>query len=285
MYNFDVVINLDPHKVTWAQSLIESAQKNKVAVISQKEAAKRKNNYLFIGDEINESLFTGNSGKNIYFLAASSIPPSDQSTKKMIDLEVSNIKWAYKTIVVSREEKNKITKTYKELERRIVLSGFPLDMTKIKSFLKEGKVENSVCFLGQLREIKNPNFEIRLVKYLSKRGFLCSHFSPWGNPYKKSLLKNGARVIENIRGEDYLKKLSTYQFFISTSSYESLCVSGIEAYLLNCTPITPNNSGFKDWCPSTNRYDNFSKKDVFSLIIKLKGQKLDNKKLNWYSDD
>lgn len=284
-YNFDIVINLDPQKITWASSFIKAARKNKIAVVSQKEAMKRKNNRIFIGDKINKQLFEKVPGKNVYFLAASSIYPSDNSKKKQINLEISNIRWSDKTIVVSREEKNKIVTQYKSLKNKIVTLGFPIDIAMLKGIAKRSnKKENSVCFLGELRKIKNPDFEIKLGSYLIKHGFFCTHLSPGKNKYKKTLCKKGFEVIENIKGDVYLSNLSTYQFFIATSKYESLCISGLEAALLNCIPITPDSSGFKDWCPKKYRYDSRSLKNILNLMFNLKSQKHHLKKLNQYSD-
>lgn len=198
---------------------------------------------------------------------------------------MDNIDWADLTIVVSNSEYNKIVGVNEELGRKVKVFGFPIDFSRLRKFKGRKKKKGSVCFLGETRAIKNPEFEVALIQFLSSKEYKCFHLSPSFVSYKDRLLSSGCRVVEGVRGERYFSLLSKFEFFISTSHYESLSVSGIEAFLLGCVPFVPDHSGFIDWCPPENRYRVFKKEIIFETMLKAREDSDKEVDLSWYSAD
>jgi hypothetical protein len=284
MKNLVIVSNLFRGQVTWSNSFISCAIKNGIEVVSEGDAADFSVNKIFIGDSIKKEPYT-TQGKNIYFLGASSVSPSDYPTPEKINLEVENMKWSDLTIVVSRSEQDKVLGLDKRLKNKVKVMGFPIDFSRIRKYKKRNKKRRSVCFLGETRKIKNSEFELKLIKFLNQKRFDSFHLSPKKVGIKNELISLGCKVIEYITGDEYLKLLSSFDFFISTSFYESLSVSGIEAFFLGCKPIVPDHSGFMDWCPQGNRYKDFDEQLVFNTIQKVSGNESNDKILKWYSGE
>jgi len=279
-----VVKNINIDKVTWAKTFIESADKYGLEVVEEFDADRPEMSRLYLGDTINKNkLFDRNTNKkNIFFLAASSVCPSDDESREQIKIESENLKWADLNLVVSSSERKKITYLGKTVLDKTMLSGFPIDTMMIKSYFNKNKLKNSICFLGEDRHIKNIEFEARVCRYLTNHGFNCVHLSPREIINERLLAKSGCKLLANISGRAYLRQLSKFKFFISTSFYESLCVSGIEAMLLGTIPIVPNHSGFVDWCPEKLRYCKNDITSIYSLIQENMNRRIDDSKLSFY---
>lgn len=272
-----VVTNIDVKNVTWARSYLDSASRAGIEIVDP--LSYKPGSHIYIGDNIPPvNRFTGD--KNYYFLAASSLPPSDSPTADDVEIELNNIQRTDATLLVSNAEKQKINRVYPEVSGKLVVNGFPVDIDRIMRHRSE-KVPKTVCFLGQSREIKNPDFEIELVQELVRSGFECFHSSPSTLTRRKDLEKVGCYTYENIRGRRYFKLVSSCQYYISTSKYESLGVSGIEASLLGCVAITPRNTGQADWCPPAQTYENYDSKEVVDIVRSRPVPEV-NPKLDWY---
>ena len=216
-------------------------------------------------------------------MGASSVPLSDSISQNEIDTEFFNMDWANLVLLVSNAEKSKILSRRSDLDNKIQVNGFPIDIDGLMTIKKTAKYPCSIVFLGQTRKIKNVDFEIELINRLKKHGFAVYHLSSREISQKKYLEQAGCVVVEGVESKRYWKLLSKFQFFASTSFYESLCVSGIEASVLGCVPIVPNHSGFTDWCPSKLRYEPFDSNNVMDIIDKNKGLDSFSIDLSWYS--
>lgn len=274
-----IVCNLDTSHTTWANTYIRSALDNGIRVTSDCTFPVER---IFIGDEIPISNINDRQ-KHIYFLGASSIRPSDSESQHDVDVEFSNMDWADLILLVSSSEKWKVLSKRSDLENKVLVNGFPLNINELTAMPKIAKIPNSLCFLGQTREIKNIDFEIEMIQRLKRRGFDIYHLSSNEVSHKKPLEQSGCVVIEGVESEKYWKLVSRFQFFASTSFYESLCVSGIEASALGCIPVVPDHSGFKDWCPDNLRYSPFDVKDAIDIINKNNNNHLYPIDLSWYN--
>ena len=259
-----VVANINVGTVTWAKSFIKSAKENGIRVTDDPYENVHR---IFIGDNIPISDILDNK-RHLYFLAASSIPPSDSTDPETDEEnESTNIHWADQTLVVSNSERMKLESTVPDLIGKVMVNGFPVSIKQIQdTSLGYEKLEKSVCFLGETRGIKNIDLEVELTQILRDIGYNAFHLSPGVVSRRKELELAGSKVVENVRGSEYWKLLSGFQYFVSTSFYESLGVSGIEATVAGCIPIVPDNSGFRDWCPPENRYTPDDEKHALELI-------------------
>lgn len=247
-----LVCNLDIEKVTWARSFIRAARSLDISV----ENSIMKDIRLFLGDNIEQE---DNGRTNLYYLASFSTYPGEIDSELCRAREIQNIFWADLTIVpsVSEEEKVKAFIT----RPKIVPAGFPIVFPTSDIKAKD----RSICFIADDRDVKNIQFEIELVGVFSRQGYQCCHLSPTINKYRKELERQGCKVFEARRGQEYWDLIAENSYYISTSHYESLSVSGIEATILGCIPITPDVGGFKDWCP--NRYESY---DTDSVLERLR---------------
>jgi len=273
-----IVANLDINNVTWARTYLKSAEENRIEVTDDPNIQADK---IFIGDNIPIAKITDHK-RHLYFLGASSITPSDSENLKDIEIEFLNMNWADLVLVVSNAEKWKILSKREYFNKKILVNGFPLNLREINMFKTTKKIPNSVCFLGETRYIKNTDFEICLIENLKRLGYEVCHLSSKPMLRRKELEHAGCRIIENVEFKKYWEILSKFKFFTSTSFYESLCISGIEAFALGCTPIVPDHSGFKDWCPDNLRYKNFDEKEVIDIMKRNENVNHQISKLAWY---
>jgi hypothetical protein len=276
--NLNIIRNLDTKKVTWSQSYIQAAKN--LGIYTSSRIDNKFQRQLFLGDNIPEISNTYNN-LNLYFLAASTLPVSDSPKQSDIEKEFKNINQTNYTFVVSQSELKKILNVYPNLSEKIKVAGFPVALSQLANQYQNTKKSKRVCFLGETREIKNIEFEIQLIEKLKKFGFECIHSSPNVISRQKELNKAGCLTYENMRGTQYFQLIKSSQYYISTSFYESLGVSGIEAALLNCITVVPQHTGQAEWCPAQQTYKHYEFSEIFE-ILQTHTSPNPNPKLEWY---
>lgn len=268
--NLCVIANLDVSRVTWAPQFVAAAQACDIPV-----KAKPLENWrnLFIGD----SLPTKIPPKSIYFLAAYSGSNLAQRLEPDVLREHSNIDSVNLTLVVSSQEYVRLK--LQKPSSQVMVNGFPVFPVDAKLNREFKKTKRKVCFIAQERPVKNFEFEYELIPALRLDGFEVVHLSPTALPSQRKLESLGATVHINPTRASYWQILDSSSHFISTSMYESLGVSGLEAAKTDCLCITPDCGGFKDWSP--NRYKNYTVESVFEKM--RSAQLVSPRKLSWYS--
>lgn len=258
-----IVPNLDTQLVTWAPAYCQTGQSVGLEVTATPGAQQDKR--IFIGDEIPSTLLA-DAKVAVYLLAAF----------EGLAVEEENIHNTDLTLVASSAEIAKIQTNFRGVDtQKLFIAGFPLETEILEKYHKpwEQKIPKSVCFLGETRDIKNPPFELEIVRKLQELGYQCFHLSPRGVSISDKLKALGCIVIEGIKGEDYYKTASQFQYVVNTSYSESLYISGIEASIMGAIPILPKqeSSGFSDWCPPSLMYEYPSVEAAIDLIKRIDG--------------
>jgi hypothetical protein len=253
-----IIHNLDVDKVTWASTYCDNARS--VGLRTSESVNSGDISAVFIGDRIGyrQLAYLKRSG---YFLGAC----------EGDSLERENIINTDATFLVSSTEKTKIKYLLGDpAPDKLNVAGFPVDITLLQGYTKKWgeKLDRSVCFLGETRPEKNPEFELEVAGLLMESGYQCFHFSPTEISYGEKLSRLGVKVVEGLRGEDYYKNASLMQYAVCCSHRESLYVSGIEVAIMGSVPILPHNeeSGYVDWCPRELMYDYPIPESVLYLI-------------------
>ncbi len=270
-----IIDNLDIDQVTWARSYCNAANEEGLVVRSMPVESDAV--CVFIGDVIDQEMLS-KSKASVYMLAA----------VEGTAIEQQNIYNTTHTIVPSKSETVKLQRHFPDIQLcKVSIQGFPINIERIRKFAQpwKNKKLKSVCFLGETREIKNPQMEVEVIKRLKRMGFSCTHLSPTTISFKDQLQQEGCITIEGIRGTPYYQEVAATQFVINTSISESLYVSGIEAFLLGTIPILPNqdHSGFSDWSPVSVMYDYPSIDHICNLVEKLSIGNCPQANLDWYS--
>jgi len=282
-----VVRNLDVAGVTWARSFLRAAAQ--AGVPCSDEPARGHVN-LYLGDE----LPTPRVGRTVYFLAAFSATPGECDDSNQRVRELANIHAADLTITVSEAETARV-RTFAP-SARLHTGGFPVAVTacekvgrldsaeiRMDAVGTTGSVEAAdhparidgarrthpfrgatVCFIADDRPIKGLVFERQLILRLHALGYRTVHLSPSTLSNRRGLERLGCTVYEGLSGPAYWSVIAETTHFCSTSAYESLCVSGIEAAMLGCACAAPDVGGFRDWCP-----ERYTPGDVASALASI----------------
>ena len=259
-----IVANMDVGQVTWAPSFIDAARKSGIRIAYAYSRGIGVS--LFIGDRIPWEKVE-NEVSVYYFLAASSIGSKADGAFELEKRELFNMRRAAGTFVPSNAERNKVLSRYGMLSGKIHVVGFPFCLEEVSSHRKR-KIPKSVCFACEPRKEKNIGFELYLIDRLVAQGYTCIHMSPGPNQYREIMKEKGCQVLENNSRKDFLDRMGEYTYYISTSHYESLSCTAIEAAVLGCIPITPDRGGFTDWIPDENRYRNDHVDTVLDVLEK-----------------
>jgi hypothetical protein len=271
-----LVKNLNTDDVTWALSFQQSALEAGFKVSDSTYTISHIK--LFIGDVITPEMIADNA-LNIYFCAAIEGLEEERRSIGLTDV----------TLLASSQELSKAARYFPEYDSsKYLVNGFPVQVSKIKKMASDWseKKPKSVCFLGETRPEKNPEFELRLILELTQQGYRCAHLSPAAISISDKLQDLGCEVVENIRGAKYLAKADEFQFAINTSHRESLFISGIEAHALGAVPIMPNmpTSGYFDWCPEELMYEPDNIGQVIQLISELSESNRPQLNIDWYDE-
>lgn len=258
-----VVVNLDQERVSWVNAFMRNA-KGQTLTCGPTVAPNADFN-LFLGDNIPwDSIDTGETNV-IYFLAATALNPALPANRVLQSIELENISRAAMTLVPSHSERGLVALAAPGIDlKKIQVVGFPVNTNQP---IGPGAAEQpSVCLISDLSPVKNPEFEVRLVDYLQAKGFVVGHFLTTANPPKSLVQQLSCTVYERMPHQQYIEALGQYDYYISVSHYESLCVSGIEAALAGCIPLCPSHSGFLDWCPASNRFRSTDCNAIFDRL-------------------
>lgn len=277
--NTHVVFNLKKSEVTWAASFIEASRFSNISYSDIPNPNTAIN--LYLGDDIDWDSAPKLS-LNVYYLAATSFNSMINASKAEQGQEIRNFAKSDFVVLVSKAELEilKLQLPWLNFSKFVVL-GFPINFEKLTEYRTKIKKDRSVCFVSNLTPIKRPEFQMELCEFLLKQGFEVSHFSSLNSPMIESLRKIGCQVFERLNPQEFLKSMAGHQYFISTSSYESLSVSGIEAAVMGLIPICPSIGGFKDWCAPENLYGQYEPEHVVEVMSQAREMALDE--LSWLS--
>ena len=261
-YRNDIIVkNLNMDQVSWSRTFCDSAEYEGIRVVES--PVDDYQNRLFIGDTISSRML-GKRACNIYFLAA--VDGTDE--------EHDNILKTTYTTTVSNAEKERVMRIFPDVDHnKIEVDGFPVDLNTIAGMadMQLDKIDRSVCFLGRTDADKGIGMELGLTECLSADGYSVFHLTPHAASARLELERAGSQVIEQLRGEDYLKLLSRMNCVVNTSPRESLFVSGIEAAALDIPVIAPDvaDSGIWDWNDPENFYQAEDTDDAIKAIRRV----------------
>jgi len=270
-----IVHNLDLNKVTWATTYCRNAHefglKTAASVGTDDKSA------VFIGDNIDHRQLI-RLEKSGYFLGA--CEGGEQERDNIINTNV--------TFLVSSTERLKVNRLLGLSDvNKLTIAGFPVNLELLHGYATrwEDKIDKSVCFLGETRPEKNPEFELEVAKLLTLNGFRCFHFSPTKVSVFDRLTKRGVEVVEGLRGDEYYKRVSLMQYVVCCSERESLYVSGIETAAMGSVPVLPRNqeSGYVDWCPPEQMYEYPIAESVLYAIKQLGSSEVGKVDVSYYS--
>lgn len=142
------------------------------------------------------------------------------------------------------------------------VSGFPVSVAGYSTL----KVCNSICINHRFGPDKNVNFAIDLVRPLRREGYTLDWLVPSLPIGDLSTIAKGAGVnfVVSKTKADYFKHLSSYEYALSTTMYESLSVSCVEAVMLGLKVIAPDRFAFREFLDAKYLYDPYSIADVLS---------------------
>jgi len=243
---FSLVFNLDPG-VTWAASLERCAASFGIPWLTTPDDD-RTGTVVYLGDRLPPRA----AGRHeIYFLAACSLPPNDGEGDWAE--EAANIARADAVLLVSASERDKAIAAGSPPTKLHVV-GAPLQVLMDPRPASVLRTRRRVCFIGQLRPIKNPALEVEAVRSLRDHGYECVHIGWLDRDWRDRLEEAGAQIVTAPSRDAYLEAVAGCGFYMSTAFSESLCLSALEAVALGCVPVVPDHSGFRDWCPARHRY-------------------------------
>jgi len=253
-----IIHNLDLDRVTWAITYCTNARK--AGMKTSSSVGPEDKSAVFIGDDIalDQLACLKRSG---YFMGA--CEGGEQERDNILNTDV--------TFLVSSTEVAKVNRLLGISDTdKLTVTGFPIDVGLLERYATrwEDKIDRSVCFLGETRPEKNPEFELEVAKLLIQSGYNCYHFSPTYVSLSDRLSDLGVTVVEELRGNQYYNRAALMQYVVCCSKRESLYVSGIETAVMGSVPIVPNNqeSGYVDWCPRELMYDYPIAESVLYLI-------------------
>ncbi|WP_372399457.1 glycosyltransferase [Azospirillum sp. HJ39] len=259
--SFSLVFNLDPG-VTWAASLDRCAARSGIPRLATPEDD-RTGTVVYLGDRLPPR---GAVRRELYFLAACSLPPNDDEGDWAE--EAANIARVGAVLLVSASERDKLVAAGSPPGKLHVV-GAPLQVLTDPGPAAVRRVRRRVCFIGQLRPIKNPALEVEVVRTLRSHGYDCVHIGWIDRDWRDRLERAGAQIVTESRWEAYLEAVAHCGFYVATSFSESLCLSALEAVALGCVPVVPDHSGFRDWCPARYRYTALTVQSAVERLLAL----------------
>lgn len=243
---FSLVFNLDSG-VTWAASLDRCAATFGIPRLTAPEDD-RTGTVVYLGDRLPPRA----AGlREFYFLAACSLPPNDGEGDWAE--EAANIARVEAVLLASTGERDKMVAAGSPPGKLHVV-GAPLQVLADTRPAPARRIRRRVCFIGQLRPIKNPALEVEVVRALRVHGYECVHIGWLERDWQERLEEAGAQIVAAPSRHAFLEAVAGCGFYMSTSFSESLCLSALEAAALGCVPVVPDHSGFRDWCPARCRY-------------------------------
>jgi glycosyltransferase involved in cell wall biosynthesis len=133
-------------------------------------------------------------------------------------------------------------------------------------------VPNTVLTVGQIRPQKNPQLFAEIAKSLTPLGFKFFWVGDGESEIDKQLLTESGVTILGWKSPKEVKTLlQKSQIFLSTSLWEGLPVSPLEAMLSGCTAILSNCAGNTDIIDNTYNGFIFNSKeeciDIFTSLL------------------
>ena len=258
---FSLVFNLDPG-VTWAASLDRCAASSGIPRLTTPEDD-RTGTVVYLGDRLPPRAA---GRREFYFLAACSLPPNDGEGDWAE--EAANIARVDAVLLVSTSERDKVAAAGSP-PAKLRIVGAPLQVLADPRPAPVRRVRHRVCFIGQLRPIKNPALEVEVVQALLSHGYECVHIGWLDREWRDRLEDAGAQIVTTPSRQAFLEAVAGCGFYAATSFSESLCLSAMEAVALGCVPVVPDHSGFRDWCPARYRYAALTVQSAVERLLAL----------------
>ncbi len=278
--NIHIVANINSEEVSWGPSFIEGCQTPGVTTGSDIDPDADVN--LFIGDAINWDGLHGVNTIKAFFLAATSFNSAITATEEDKETEYRNLTAADIVLLPGTSELALISKAVPGIRSKSVVLGFPIDFDKVIPYRK-AQIPKTVGFASGASAVKNNAFRAGLSAFLTAKGFNVSHYLV--NDVPKTAPVAQGKIYYDLPLPDFLHSCAANEFFISVSKYESLSMSSIQAALLGCIPVCPAHSGFADWCPPTNTYNQYTYEAILETMnnaVRITPQALDRYTTQYY---
>lgn len=276
------IVTNQGEEVSWKASFLRSCIEKSISTswtINDKATIN-----LFIGDVIPWEQVVPNSSRIMaFFLAATSFNDLVESNERDREVELNNLTKADLIILPSHSVYTLLENVVEpKILHKCAVLGFPLNPLSISGYPSRPK-DNTVAFVTDFASVKNFDFQLHLSKWLIKSGWSVTCYCSGKSLQASTLSAIGCTVVEKLSVVDFWESCANNKYFINVSRYESLSVSSIEAALLGCIVVCPDHSGFIDWCPTRNRFKEFTIRQV-ELAIK-KATKIPIEQLNHYSSE
>ena len=169
------------------------------------------------------------------------------------------------------------TLAYPRHRHRFVITGFPMDYTKLDPYKGVRKDENLVVFNQRFALERNPTLVVELARLLTREGYRVMHLSGESAEMVASrypdlgrLLRAGRRAglefAYNPTKDEYHKRLAAASVVITTSLCDNLPVAMLEAIHLSVVPVAPRAFCFPEFVHPDNLYAPYLLDEIVQIV-------------------
>jgi len=168
-------------------------------------------------------------------------------------------------------------KHYPEHSKRFIVTGFPLDYSRLDPFRARQKDERIVAYNQRFALERAPALAVEIARVLIAEGYRVQQLS--GEPISKIEGRNpdlarlirvgqnvGLEFIYNKTKHEYHEKLAAASVVLTTSLCDNLPVSMLEAIYVGAVPLAPRSMCFPEFVHADNLYTPYSIDEIVSLV-------------------